>query len=36
MDRLDGYAERFLKGLGVVIRTGTEQIIKRFHRYALE
>jgi hypothetical protein len=33
---LDCFAECSLKRLSVVVRTSTEQIIKRFHRYALE
>jgi hypothetical protein len=36
MVRLDCLAERFLKSLSVVIRTSTKQLVKRFHRRALD
>jgi ABC-type ATPase involved in cell division len=36
MVRLDGLAERFLNSLSVVIRTGPKQLVKRFHRRALD
>ena len=36
MVRLGGFAERLFEGLFVGIRTNTEKIIERLHRYALE
>ena len=36
MVRLGGFAERLFEGLFVGIRTNTEKIIERLHRYALK
>ncbi len=36
MVRLDCFVERFLKSLVVVIRTSIKQLVRQFHRHALD